>query len=520
MTVQKVTLDNVVFVNDTVRFMIVVTNTGDCDLHNITVTEDFDSKELEFKDMVDANGWKQTGNYVFVYDGALAKGNSTNFTVVFTALTNGTLTNTVNVTSNETTNKSTNNTTTVYKPNMTVAKLALNKTVYLGEETYFMIVVTNTGDCDLTNIKVSEIYNSEEMDSITFVSGDKWSQSGDIFTYDGSLAKGLSINFTVKFTTKKIGNITNTVNATSNQTDNKTANNNTTVIEELCDVQVTKEVNASSVFVNDNVEWTITVVNNGPNTAKNVIVNDTLPDGVEIIGELPNNGKQDGKTIIWELGDMNVNEPVILKFTTKVTVEGNVTNVVVVNSTTPDTNESNNKANNTTVANPICDLEITKLVNATEVHINDLVEWTIIVLNKGPSSAKGVVVNDTLPQGLEIVSANPSVGSFDNTTRIWEIGELNKDKSVSLILVTRINTNGTFTNIVVVNSTTPDSNESNNKANNTTSANPICDLVITKLVNASKVNVSDVVEWTITVVNTNNVGLVSFSNSGSTIFNF
>ncbi|MBE6490484.1 MAG: DUF11 domain-containing protein [Methanobrevibacter sp.] len=502
MTVQKVTLDNVVFVNDTVRFMIVVTNTGDCDLHNVTVTEDFNSKELKYDTYVDSTGkWSQTGDYVFVYDGALAKGNSTNFTVVFTALTNGTLTNTVNVTSNETTNKSTNNTTTVYKPNMTVAKLALNKTVYLGEETYFMIVVTNTGDCNLTNIKVSEIYNSEEMDSITFVSGDKWSQSGDIFTYEGSLAKGLSTNFTVKFTTKKIGNITNTVNATSNQTDNKTANNNTTVIEELCDVQVTKEVNASSVFVNDNVEWTITVVNNGPNTAKNVIVNDTLPDGVEIIGELPNNGKQDGKTIIWELGDMNVNEPVILKFTTKVTVEGNVTNVVVVNSTTPDTNESNNKANNTTVANPICDLEITKLVNATEVHINDLVEWTIIVLNKGPSSAKGVVVNDTLPEGLEIVAATPSVGSFDNTTRIWEIGELNKDKSVSLILVTRINTNGTFTNIVVVNSTTPDSNESNNKANNTTSANPICDLDITKLVNASKVNVSDVVEWTITVVN-------------------
>ena len=86
MTVQKVTLDNVVFVNNTVRFMIVVTNTGDCDLHNVTVTEIFNSKELEFKDIVDGSGkWTQSGDYVFVYDGALAKGNSTNFTVVFTA---------------------------------------------------------------------------------------------------------------------------------------------------------------------------------------------------------------------------------------------------------------------------------------------------------------------------------------------------------------------------------------------------------------------------------------------------
>jgi uncharacterized repeat protein (TIGR01451 family) len=374
--------------------------------------------------------------------------------------------------------------------------------VIVGENVTFVIVVTNTGDCNLTDVVVYEIYKVTEYELVKFIDDThKWTNSSNVFTYNGNLTPGSSANFTLVFKTLVNGTLINMVNATSNQTGNKTANNNTTV-GEVCDLVVVKEVNATSIFVNETVEWTITVKNNGPNTAKNVIVNDTLPDGVIVIGELPRGGKQTGNNIVWELGDLAANaDPIVLKFITRITVEGNNTNFVVVNTTTPDSNESNNKANNTTVANPVCDLEIHKYVNATRVYANDTVEWNITLINKGPSTAIGVVVNDTLPNGLKIISATPTAGSFDEDTRIWKMDELEINKPVFLILVTRVLTNGTFMNIVVVNSTTPDSNESNNIANNTTVADPICDLVITKSVNATKVNVTGVVEWTITVVN-------------------
>ena len=64
--------------------------------------------------------------------------------------------------------------------------------------------------------------------------------------------------------------------------------------------------------------------------------------------------------------------------------EGIITNVVTVNSTTPDTDMSNNRANNTTDVKPVCDVEVTKLVNASEIYFNDLVEWTVVVKNNGP----------------------------------------------------------------------------------------------------------------------------------------
>ena len=497
----KVSLNETDFiiVNDTVAFKITVVNKGSSDLHNVTVTEKYLPNELIYKNHSEQDLWHRSGD-VFTYQGTLVKGANATFTIWFTANKNGTLVNNVTAKSNETNETNDTADVTVYNPNMTVEKITVNRTVTIGENVVFTIVVTNTGDCNLTDVFVEE----KEHEGLEFVGYSdvegKWTtKDNKIFYLEGKLSKVASFNITFK--TTKLGNLTNVVVAGSNKTENKTTNNNTTV-NPICDVVITKEVNASSIFVNETVEWTIVVVNKGSSVAENVIVNDTLPKGVIIIGELPNGGKQVGDNIIWELGDLDMKKPVTLKFVTKITVEGNNTNLVSVNSTTPDSNETNNHANNTTVANPICDLVITKEVNATSVFVNDSVEWTITVINKGPSTARNVVVNDTLPEGLVIIKATPTGGiRFINETRIWEIGDLEVGKPVSLVLVTKILVNGTFNNIVVANSTTPDSNESNNKANNTTVAKSFCDLEVTKTVNATNVNIGDYVEWIINVVN-------------------
>ncbi|WP_295589125.1 hypothetical protein [uncultured Methanobrevibacter sp.] len=92
-----------------------------------------------------------------MFTGNLTVGESANFTVVFTALVNGTLVNQVNASSNETDNKTGNNTTTVYKPNMTVEKVTLDNGVFVNNTVRFVIVVTNTGDCNLSDVKVTEV---------------------------------------------------------------------------------------------------------------------------------------------------------------------------------------------------------------------------------------------------------------------------------------------------------------------------------------------------------------------------
>ena len=136
------------------------------------------------------------------------------------------------------------------------------------------------------------------------------------------------------------------------------------------------------------------------------------------------------------MDELRINSPVFLVLVTQVFTNGTFMNTVVVNSTTPDSNESNNIANNTTVADPICDLVITKSVNATMVNVTDIVEWTITVVNRGPNTAENVVVNDTLPNGLKVLRL-PGNCEQNGNTIIWNIGSLDVNSPVSITLLTQ-----------------------------------------------------------------------------------
>lgn len=78
---------------------------------------------------------------------------------------------------------------------------------------------------------------------------------------------------------------------------------------------------------------------------------------------------------------MNSGSRYTLTLVTKVLSVGNITNPVEVTTTTPDSNESNNKANNTTVAIEECDLEIIKSSDKSVYHVGDKMHWIIEVVN-------------------------------------------------------------------------------------------------------------------------------------------
>ena len=152
-----------VIVNDTVAFNITVTNTGDCVLGNVTVTEIFDANEFEFIRFVGPD-WSSDDNIIFKYTKDLEVNGNATFTVYFKALVNGTLVNNVTARSNVTNYTNDTANVTVYSPNMAVQKVTLDNVVFVNNTVRFMIVVTNTGDCDLHNVTVTEIFNSKELE--------------------------------------------------------------------------------------------------------------------------------------------------------------------------------------------------------------------------------------------------------------------------------------------------------------------------------------------------------------------
>lgn len=284
--------------------------------------------------------------------------------------------------------------------------------------------------------------------------------------YIQSLAKGESATLTIDTLVNVSSTaLINNVNVTNdvydpNETNNE-ANNTTDVGDELpADLEVIKVVSNRNPHKGDTITWTITVINHGPGKALDVTVTDKLPDGLRFVSS---NGNYDKNTGVWTIGDLANGESKSLVIKTIVEItNAEITNVAVVNSTTPDNNTDNNEDNDTTSIDPEADLKVIKTVSDPNPSKGDVITWTIVVVNLGPDGAENVKVFENLPDGLKLISAKGSKGIFDNG--IWTIGDLKNGEMVTLVLTTEVLvSNGIIENIVVVNSTTYDPDESNNE---------------------------------------------------------
>lgn len=86
----------------------------------------------------------------------------------------------------------------------------------------------------------------------------------------------------------------------------------------------------------------------------------------------------------------------------------------------------------------IADVRIEKTVSKNNPNCGENIIYTIKVTNDGPDKAKGIEVNDLLPQGLVYVSSTPSHGSYDPNTGKWIVGDLNNGSFATLAITAKV----------------------------------------------------------------------------------
>ncbi len=102
--------------------------------------------------------------------------------------------------------------------------------------------------------------------------------------------------------------------------------------------------------------------------------------------------------------------------------------------------------------------------SANNVLVNSNFTYTVAVTNYGPSSASNVLVADTLPSGITIVSTNSTLGlvNLNGTLLTWNVtnssGILPVNVGAQLTITLRSSSLGTIVNSARVQSTTPDAN--------------------------------------------------------------
>ena len=290
--------------------------------------------------------------------------------------------------------------------------------------------------------------------------------------------------------------------------------------EEVADLELTKTVNNVTVMLGDQVTFTVTVLNKGSSPATGVVVKDLLPVGLAFVSTtLPET--YDESVGLWDVGVLGLDESKTLVVQATVTntgTLGNTAQVQVSDQVDPDSTPGNSVAGEddqssvSVTGHPIpeADLEVTKMVDFSAVALGDQLTFTMTVLNRGGTPATGVVLRESLPEGLVFNNA-VGPGTYDEATGLWDIGILGVGETKALVLQAEAAMTGTVENVVQVESSDqadPDSTPGNSLAEEDDQASvtlttfpELADLELTKTVNTFTPMLGEQVTFTITVLN-------------------
>ena len=447
---------------DTVTYTVVVTNNGVVDAKQVVVKDILD-KGLKFV--------KATGEYTFDEDSRtvtwiidLAKGESQTFYVTAVAEAYGVLINDVTVGDNTASAD-------VVVPEIIPDKTANITNPNFGDNVDYTVTVTNDGIGDANNVVIVDRLG----EGLTFVSASDngvWDPVKRTVTWIVDLAKGESKVFSVIAIVSGYGNVTNSL-----VVGNKTAGVNVTVPEIIPD----KTANISNPNFGDNVNYTVTVTNDGIGDAKDVVVRDVLGEGLKFVsatGEYT--WDEDSRTVTW-IVDLAKGESKVFSVIAIVSGYGNVTNSLVVGNKTTGVNVT------------VPEINPDKTVDNEIPNFGDNVTYTVTVTNDGIGDANNVVITDVLDKGLKFLNATGNFTYDEKTGTITCIVDLAKGETKTFNVNVTVLGYGVLPNTVAVGNKTAVRNIT------------VPEIITVKEVNSSDIHIGDEITYTITVSNSGKI---------------
>lgn len=150
------------------------------------------------------------------------------------------------------------------------------------------------------------------------------------------------------------------------------------------------------------------------------------------------------------------------------------------------------------------DLSLSRTGFNGPVIVGDTVSYTLTVTNNGPNAATGVVLTDTLLDGLTLLSATPSQGTYDGNEQmfVYNMGNLLSGQSATVEVIARCDREGQFDRTASVTCEQTDSDETNNMLRmNTVVERGTADLVVDLRDMQDPVRRDRAIPYTITVTN-------------------
>jgi uncharacterized repeat protein (TIGR01451 family) len=411
------------------------------------------------------------------------------------------------------------------------------QTLFTGQTGFCEVSVTNFGPNAALNVVLVDRFLSNGTFSLSNVTTTKGSctatpnpqvQQGTVTCELGRLDPNQTVLIHVDVSATTAQTVNNTARVTSDSPDPDPTNNEdsgTLVFVEAAsqaDLSITKTDSPDPVVAGTNLTYSITVTNNGPSAAVNVVASDLLSSSLSIVsvsgshgascnagipGSVPTTCNFDG------MANGAIRTMTIVTLVNASVPAGTIlSNNASVTSATADNNNSNNLATTSTTVDASADLAITKTDSPDPVTAGGALTYTLTITNAGPSWARNVVVSDTLPLNVSFVSAvigggsgtcSPLAGS--PTVVQCQLGDIANGGIRTVTLQTQVAASvpdgAVLTNTASVGSTTSDPVAGNNNTSATTNVVARADIWVDKTGVQITGNPSRTIRYTLAVYN-------------------
>ncbi len=293
---------------------------------------------------------------------------------------------------------------------LTVSVNADKNNIRAGDELHYTITLENLGPDPAFNLTVHDSV-SEFLTPVDFsppMDSDRSTSDFLVWRLD-SLAAGnaATISFrarvsaTLPDTLAEIFNTARVFGPCDNNLNNDQVETSVEVERQVlqCDLSLTKRANPETVRPGEEITYSLTLSNNGPDPAQGIVLTDTLPAFVTAIdwpGDISGN--------VLSLTIPTLAQDTTILFTARVAdaLPNSMTELINRSCAAAacDANPANNCAQ--AVVNVLhpeaeCDLSLTKRANPETVRPGEEITYSLTLSNNGPDPAQGIVLTDTLP---------------------------------------------------------------------------------------------------------------------------
>ena len=220
-------------------------------------------------------------------------------------------------------------------------------------------------------------------------------------------------------------------------------------ITEEADLSVTQTTNADSVGLGNNLTYTITLINNGPEDSKGISLTETLSEEVTFVSASLTPSEQSNNVLTFDLGDLANGASITVDITVVTpTTDGTITSSAFVTSQTFDPNATNDVAILATTISPLIAINDVTLIEGDSGTTNAAFTVSLNAASTQTVTVDYITADDTATTQEDYIATDGTLefapGETEKTVTVEVVGDAEVEEDETFLVNLSLASNATI----------------------------------------------------------------------------